>query len=397
MIRRVAVLCFLAFSGFMTLSCSDGSLESPVEPQFTKGGKPGKPPSQEFAITGLIVDKLELGTGETRPISYHEVIVAGVNAYVQENGIDPAIFGCPDDSKTCNKIRMTFDGVLEKFVFNVAHNAGELFYSDDPLLVDRTLAGNWWEQAMPDLLMDGIVGEVEVFWQGQRETGYGSSVSWTLMPDLDVLGQADQFVFTCAYLTASGGKMCGRGKFMDYKIGWAAYHGGDTDDRAYIVLDEIELVTEGGSSKPKKRPSPSSTYVYFDAQAFAETGPLDLPLNYSEPGIVDASVGANFRPMLIEPGENGLKSFIVPGSRGVDPNHPTKSMIEKEQFRAGPFSVAGCHTIEMVGVYVYDVDAVEVVWEPSEDTGDAALSIWIDYIPTDPTQSTWGRGSCTAG
>ncbi len=69
--------------------------------------------------------------------------------------------------------------------------------------------------------------------------------------------------------------MCGRGMFMDYPNGWAAYDGGDTGERAYIVLDEIRLVTEGGSSKPKKRPSPSSTYLYFDAQVFAETGPLD--------------------------------------------------------------------------------------------------------------------------
>lgn len=52
MIRKVAVLAFLVFSGIMTLSCSDGPVESPVEPQLARKVKPpaAAPVLEEFWV-----------------------------------------------------------------------------------------------------------------------------------------------------------------------------------------------------------------------------------------------------------------------------------------------------------------------------------------------------------
>lgn len=57
MIRRFAVLGFFACTGFITLSCSDGPIESPVEPQFAKGSKPGKPTPAEPVLEEFWVHK----------------------------------------------------------------------------------------------------------------------------------------------------------------------------------------------------------------------------------------------------------------------------------------------------------------------------------------------------
>jgi len=52
MIRRFAVLGFLACTGFITVSCSDGPIESPVEPQFARKVKPtpAEPKLEEFWV-----------------------------------------------------------------------------------------------------------------------------------------------------------------------------------------------------------------------------------------------------------------------------------------------------------------------------------------------------------
>ena len=56
--------------------------------------------------------------------------------------------------------------------------------------------------------------------------------------------------------------------------------------------------------------------------------------------------------------------------------------------------MAGCHTIDMVGVYIYDADAVDVVWDPTKETGEPSSTIWVNYMPTNPTAGAWGRGEC---
>jgi hypothetical protein len=79
-------------------------------------------------------------------------------------------------------------------------------------------------------------------------------------------------------------------------------------------------------------------------------------------------------------------------SSGADPDSPTKPGIEKQQYRFGPFSEAGCHVVSLLGVYVHDLDALNTVWDSQLGPGAAADPIWVNYLPTDPTSSTWGRG-----
>jgi len=403
MFRRSVVLIAAALLPLAMLSCTDHPTDQgpEVQAQLARGGN-GKPkPNPSFEVTGFDVEKMAPGTAPAnQPISANETVLAGVRAIVAEMGLDSNYFGCPEVSKVCNKITMEFLGNLEAFRFTVAHDAGALFYEDD--LTDPTHAANHWTSAAPALDMTGVTSPLIIYWQGQRRvrewdaTNEVSIYHWSVYPDLDVVGIApDRFVFSCSYLTAGGGMMCGRGTFADYPTGFAEYAGLDRGERAFVVIDEIELVTQGGSTKPKKNAAPPSTHITFDVQAFGpfdplQDAPFDVSPNYLAEETLAASIETNFRPVITKP--NGEKTVIISWSSGANPDSETKPNIEQQRFGFGPFTDGGCYVIDLLGAFVYDHSARNTVWERAADTGYMAKPIWINYVANNPTASTSGRG-----
>jgi hypothetical protein len=377
-------------------------VDTSVEPQFAKGGIPGKSQPNEFVLTGFTVDKLPpLSFGLGHPASEDPEILAFIQAEEEAAGFEAgSFFGCPDATRTCNKLIMSFEGDLESFRFSVSHDPDQQFSASDSYLEDPTRAAIWWQNALPTLPMSGKESPLIVYWQGQRGLyGHYDDVEermvydWSLMPDLDVVGTADdRFVFGCAFTTRSGGLMCGRGKLWGYEDGWAEYHGEDAEERAFVVIDEILLQTEGGSSKPKKNEPPPSTYLRFAFQAFSAEGPFDEIPDYFDPSTQAASLAAAFRPIITHPSGRVVVADLV--SSGSTPDSPTKPGIEKQRYRFGPFTEEGCHVLTLMGAYIHDLDALNAVWDPQVDQGPGMESepIWVYYIPTHPTGSSMGRG-----
>ena len=411
--RLLAAGCCLVV---MFLGCSDPTGDGPTGPEFAKGGVKGKPgggggggSSTSVEFVGLNVQVLH--DGLTHGMTDVATVDAGIadatagdeflcqlgTAFPDCDGPQRlAFFGCPDTTLPCGKILFTFSGGVDgdNIGFNVSHSiqgcvendivVGGCFY--DLNLGDRWRAASWSQAYQPRLLIGEVTGTdaltdngdgtrtLTVYWQGQRGQRRWSddtvvSVVWSRYPDLDGLGETDYFVFRAA----SGSRTFQACTVIPTPC-WTEYTG-DPGTQAYVVLDDIQLVTQGRGKKTK------TSGIAFEIQAFRtpQVGSID----YREPSVVASNLESWASVMLVD--ASG-KQMLAIQSAGVNPDDPDKPAIYVSGFQF-TFPADACYEFHLLEVFIQDVDHLEYVWYSQSDPIEV---LRVDHV--EGGETTWTRG-----
>jgi hypothetical protein len=322
-------------------------------------------------------------------------------------------FGCPDATRSCNRLRFTFTGDADWIGIAVEPSAqgcldgtqeieGGCVY--DPDLQDSWMAATFYMTYQPSMLLADLAGTpalvenpdgsrtLRVYWQGQR--GGSDYVTgdyiWSRYPDLDFPGTTDYFLFRAQVAIGAEVKWLGIAYSSCDATSpcWAEYKGA-AGSQAYAYWDAFAL--GGGKGRNKDR---DPKYLAFDLQLFS-VDPNSLPQAGGGPDYLDSDVTeANLKawPTLMVMDPSGIKSILSLSSVGMDPNDPDKPSIYKSAFRL-PFVGAGCYEVKLMDAFVHDFSALEYVWYSQGDPD--ALYLRVDYLP-DGTVS-WQKAQRCSG
>lgn len=316
-----------------------------------------------------------------------------------------AFLGCPDATRPCSKIIMTFSGGsdTDKIGFAVSHSVqgcidGEIEGGcvHDPYLGNAHGASSWIQASQPEVLIGDVTRTTSlidngdgtrtltVYWQGQRgqrRVWSDANRVWSRYPDLDPVGGTDYFVFR-AY---SGSRMFQSCTTLPTTC-WAAYTG-DAGTQAYVVLDNIRPLQQSSRGK-KPKTNPATIGIEFDVQAFTGNprSLLDGSIDYKDPAVVESNLESWAEMMLVH---EGGKQMIAGSSSGIDPDDPEKPEIYRSSYRF-TFPEPGCYEFRLLEVFIQDVDALEYAWY-SQDDLDAVKTLRVNH-DINGGETTWSPG-----
>ena len=376
-------LLLLALAAFVLLACgelpTDGtSVLLPDHPSAAKGGEKGKPDGKGGGSDGgddggttdtfqvLDIQVTVLAPDETDPGASNDPDVqAAVDAYETTAGLAGDFFGCPDATRLCNEIVLTYTGDMPTFNWSVLHNFRGLL--DGELDYTRYSVG-WSRRAFPPVpLAAGTEREVTFYWQGQRHHG---DDRWDVAPDLDAVGvEDDHFVFNYSYDDGEGDRRIGGyGGYTSFPGNRARFTGGEGAGDLFVRTD---LTLDDGSTS-KKRGKPSPAYVTLEAHTYADES--YAPAN---------NVFGVHAYRLTRPDGSGE----MLRSAGLGTDHDDG--LYKQWFTSTALEQEGCHVLELVGADARaPTDAVDPdafarhVWDRNVDHA-AASPIYLHFNSKD--------------
>jgi len=422
-VTLIPVLC-------LSLAACEETLVSPnpadTDPVMAEGVSKRKPKPSDFpTVVRFEVNILLLGA--TRPVTTDPDLLAALLLDERdllrsdESQVSLAFFGCPDADRVCNELTLVLSGGGTSDRISVQAEpsvqgclpttppgtpVGGCVYDMD--LGDRRNAASWFQRVLPSFPLNAVDEEIDgtriftLYWQGQRRTirdnddGTYDKV-WDRYPDLDLVGQPDNFVFFFGRSNDKSGGYFGR-TYADCTYGdgvnrpcWAEFHG-EKGEQAYTVWDTFQFGTQGKGRKARKT-------FDFELQTFSTNPTGDPPfptnpdgsINYLAPVVEEASLATWHTMMMTDPG--GMRSIVLDRSSGVNPGDPEKPGINVSTYSVSLSSGQGCYAFRLLGGYVYyDIDDLDYVWDSMNDDEGAKIVV-VDTISDTFTVG----GTCPAG
>ena len=304
-------------------------------------------------------------------------------AVAEKEGVPSDYFGCPDPTRICNEIVMTFVGRRDSIGYKVSYNFKNLYH-------DETVGNHWYASAfssrsIPKVPVVRSSGVVRVFWQGQRRTAIWDELTgqyhfeWDFQPDLDPLGSPSTFVFRPTY---EGGTTGARMSGTAHADAFAEHQGESVAGRMFSVFDDFGLIVVVTRARGKKHPASMTIKMTFQVQAF------------TEPGRSGRNVKAHHAVIMVSP--DGSKTLVWVRSVGINPDDPDEPDIYKTGFET-TLTDSGCYQLELIGSYGVDngqgyVGDKNIVWDPDlPGSGAGPIAVQVDV---GAQTISWGLGSC---